>query len=73
MSFRTDLLSNGMNSVLRMTEQDENAFASPEATDHVDRLVAADPHGFQRAGTLGLLLWGGWIMAVLVLIVWLVG
>lgn len=56
-----------------MTDPEDNAFASPEAEDRVNPLVASDPRRYERAGAVGLLLWGGWIMAVLVLIVWLVG
>jgi hypothetical protein len=56
-----------------MDDQTTNAFQSPEAEDDVRPLAAHNPLAVQRANALGLILWAGWLMVVLVAIVWLVG
>lgn len=57
------------------TEQplEPNAFASPDAEDNIRRLAADDPRGTQMTQAVGLVLWTGWLMVVLVAVVWLVG
>lgn len=58
----------------RSTEQPvPNPYASAEAEEDVRPLAAADPLATQRASAVGLVLWAGWLMFVLVVIVWLVG
>jgi hypothetical protein len=56
-----------------MDEHINNAYQSPEAEDDVRPLAADNPLAVQRANALGLVLWAGWLMVVLVAIVWLVG
>ena len=52
---------------------DTNAYSSPEAEDDIRPLVAENPRAAQRASALALVLWSGWLMFVLIVIVWLVG
>lgn len=56
-----------------MDDQTTNAFESPRAEDDVRPLAAENPLAVQRANALGLILWAGWLMVVLVAIVWFVG
>ncbi len=57
-----------------MHETDEpNAYTSPEAQDTVRPMVADNPRAYERTSALALFLWAGWLMLVLVAIVWLVG
>lgn len=61
-----------MNEINTPTDE-PNAFASPEAEDDVRQLAAENPRVVQRANAIALILWTGWLMLVLIAIVWLVG
>ena len=50
-----------------------NAYKSPQAEDEIRPLVADNPRAYERVSIVGLYLWAGWLMLVLVVIVWLVG
>ena len=57
----------------RMNDAPKDNFAAPEGVEPANEQMVSDPGRCERAGVLGLLLWAGCLMAVLVLIVWLVG
>lgn len=50
-----------------------NPFASATSEDYIDKLVADNPAALQRKSAAGLILWVGWLLVVLTVIVWLVG
>lgn len=56
-----------------MDDDTNNAYQSPQAEDDVRPLVANNPAALQRANAMTLFLWAGWLLVVLVAIVWLVG
>lgn len=62
-----------MNNIDNDYQADTNAYQAPEAEDDIRPLVAENPLAHQRASALALLLWSGWLMLVLGVIVWFVG
>ena len=54
-------------------ESELNPYTPPAGEDHIRPLVAEDPGAHQRASFAGLVLWIGWMLTILIGIVWLFG